>query len=194
MTRTRVLTAEPEKVAGLYGRLLLHATGLPNDELFAKMIASQAVGDGALPTGLGLAADEFARLLLRHFPDSGPLLELDESRWPTGQRQEERGELVDLMLEHRAGIDPSEAWMAAIVAAACMASDHLWQDLGLWNRGDLTRLMESNFPALAARNVHNMKWKKFLYKQLCQREGVYVCRAPSCQVCADYPVCFGPEE
>jgi nitrogen fixation protein NifQ len=39
-----------------------------------------------------------------------------------------------------------------------------------------------------------MKWKKFLYKQLCEEEGLYVCRAPSCQVCVDYERCYGSEE
>jgi nitrogen fixation protein NifQ len=38
-----------------------------------------------------------------------------------------------------------------------------------------------------------MKWKKFLYRQLCLEEGIYVCRAPSCEVCKDYDLCFGPE-
>jgi len=54
--------------------------------------------------------------------------------------------------------------------------------------------MTRNFPVLAAKNDRDMKWKKFLYKQLCQREGIYICRAPSCEVCADYAKCFGPEE
>ena len=84
--------------------------------------------------------------------------------------------------------------MAHVVAAGCMASDHLWQDLGLWRRADLTALMRRNFPALAARNVKDMKWKRFLYKQLCEAEGIYVCRAPSCEVCSDYHACFGPED
>ncbi|MFM8444786.1 MAG: nitrogen fixation protein NifQ, partial [Methylococcus sp.] len=33
-------------------------------------------------------------------------------------------------------------------------------------------------------------WKKFLYKQLCEAEGIYVCRAPSCGECVDYADCF----
>jgi NifQ. len=40
----------------------------------------------------------------------------------------------------------------------------------------------------------DMKWKKFIYKQLCEAEGLYVCRAPSCEVCKDYDQCFGKEE
>ena len=75
-----------------------------------------------------------------------------------------------------------------------MASDHLWQDLGLWSRQDLSALMADNFPALKAKNDRDMKWKKFLYKQLCNQEGIYTCRSPSCEVCADYQACFGPED
>lgn len=84
--------------------------------------------------------------------------------------------------------------MAHVIAAGCMASDHLWHDLGLWQRADLTALMRRNFPSLAARNVRDMKWKRFLYKQLCEAEGIYTCRAPSCEVCTDYHACFGPEK
>ena len=42
-------------------------------------------------------------------------------------------------------------------------------------------------------NTGDMKWKKFLYRQFCSREGIYVCPAPSCGVCKDYAKCFGPE-
>lgn len=194
MISASAVTEQPEQLAGLYGRLMVHAANLPNDDLFAKMLASQALGQGALPTGLGLSPEDFARLLVRHFPHSGPLLELDPSHWPGAARMDERQDLLDLLLEHRASADESETWMAYIVTAACMGADHLWQDLGLWSRKDLSKLMTENFPHLAAKNVHDMKWKKFLYKQLCDREGVYVCRSPSCEVCADYANCFGPEE
>ncbi len=194
MSNASALTQQPERVVGLHGRLMTHAAGLPNDELFARMLASQAVGSGVLPAGLGLSMLTFSRFLLRHFPQSGPLFELDSAQWPDEARVAERQDLIDLMVEQRAGRDDSEIWMARIVAAACMGGNHLWQDLGLWNRSDVSRLITENFPVLAAKNVHDMKWKKFLYKQLCQREGVYVCRSPSCEVCADYAVCFGSEE
>jgi nitrogen fixation protein NifQ len=102
-------------------------------------------------------------------------------------------ELRKLLLDNRSRVGQSETWMAHIVTAGCMGSDHLWQDLGLWSRKDLTRLMLENFKPLALRNSKDMKWKKFLYKQLCEAEGIYTCRAPSCEVCVDYRECFGPE-
>jgi nitrogen fixation protein NifQ len=107
---------------------------------------------------------------------------------------DEIDELVRLMLIDKAGDSPSEVWMGHVIAAGCMASDHLWRDLGLWSRKDLSALMRRNFPLLAARNVKDMKWKRFLYKQLCEAEGIYTCRAPSCEACSDYHVCFGPED
>ncbi len=179
--------------AGLYGLLMGRAAGLPNDDLFARMLVSQTAGQGALPPGLGLGPAVFPTLVKRHFPGFHLPAALADPGLD-GERRAERDDLLALLLESRAGQDLSELWMAEIVTAACMANDHLWQDLGLWSRADLTRLMLENFPALAARNDRNMKWKKFLYKQLCQQEGIYVCRSPSCEVCVDYAVCFGPEE
>jgi len=110
------------------------------------------------------------------------------------ERLPEREDVLNLLLEYRAGKDASEKWIAEIVVAACMGLDHLWQDLGLWSRNELSEMLAINFPELASLNYRNMKWKKFIYKQLCERDGTFVCRAPSCDVCADYQKCFGPEE
>jgi nitrogen fixation protein NifQ len=182
----------PAQPNGLYAELMAHAAGLPNDELFAQMIVSQIDGTGALPHGLGLNEKDFYALLARHFPCVE--LAIHCANNAADPRALERDDVLGLLFEYRAGSDLSEQWMAQIVTAACMSNDHLWQDLGLWSRDYLSRLMTQNFPALAAKNVHDMKWKKFLYKQLCEKEGINACRAPTCEYCADYLKCFGPEE
>ena len=182
----------PALPKGLHGELMAHAAGLPNDELFAQMIASQIAGVGALPPGLGLDEKDFSALLTNHFPGVELVIRCAENI--ADPRELERDDVLALLLEHRAHKNMSEEWMAEIVTTACMASDHLWQDLGLWSREYLSRLMTQNFPSLAAKNVHDMKWKKFLYKQLCEQEGINACRAPSCEYCADYLKCFGPED
>lgn len=178
-----------------YGYWMAHAAGQPNDSLLAKILASREAGIGALPVRLGLDPDAFAALLQAHFPTAAMLFSdtgaADEDWMDRGN---EREDIETLLLAHRGGRADSEVWLAGIVAAACMGGDHLWQDLGLWSRADLGRLMAENFPALAERNDRDMKWKRFLYKQLCQAEGIYVCRAPSCEVCVDYARCFGPED
>jgi nitrogen fixation protein NifQ len=176
----------------LYAELMAHATGLPNDELFAQMISSQIAGVGALPPGLGLDKKDFTTLIARHFPGIKLVIRnIDDGDDP---RALERADVLALMLEHRAFKNMSEQWLAEIVTTACMANDHLWQDLGLRSRDYLSRLMTENFPSLAARNEHDMKWKKFLYKQLCDREGINTCRAPTCEYCVDYLSCFGSED
>jgi nitrogen fixation protein NifQ len=111
-------------------------------------------------------------------------------------RDDEVADLRALLREHAdpaAGspgeIDATAEW----VALASLGDNHLWQDMGLSCRAELSALMRRWFPALVARNTHDMKWKKFLYKQLCEREEVFVCKSPSCAVCCDHALCFGPE-
>lgn len=176
-----------------YAHLMAYACGQGNDDALACMLASRVAGEDGLTTDWGLAYTEFVTLMCFHFP--GYDYKSFQPPGVTGDeiRHDEQAELIDLMTNHCAGESPSARWMASIVAAGCLGSDHLWQDLGLWCRDDLSSLMQRNFPSLAEKNIHNMKWKKFLYKQLCMGEGVYVCRSPSCEVCVDYDECFGPE-
>ena len=160
----------------------------PNRLLLASIIAGQASGEGCLPPHLGLGAAAFHYLCEAYFPGCEIASTAREV-----EAIPEWEDLQKLLLDHRACEYPSELLIANIVATACAGRDHLWQDLGLANREELSRLMWVNFPALARDNTGDMKWKKFLYRQVCSREGIYVCPAPSCGVCKDYAKCFGPE-
>lgn len=177
-----------------YTRLMDFASGQSNDETYACMLASWQTGAGFMPDDFGIGATAFQQLLASHFPGlDRASLKLPKRNYDE-QRIDERDEVCKLLLSYRANASDSEIWMARIVAMACQAQDHLWQDMGLWSRNQLSDLLMRNFPALASKNVQNMKWKKFIYKQLCITEGIYTCRAPSCEVCADYDNCFGSEE
>ncbi|HEY6898882.1 MAG TPA: nitrogen fixation protein NifQ, partial [Rhodocyclaceae bacterium] len=55
---------------------------------------------------------------------------------------------------------------------------------------ELSALMLRFFPALAAKNSGDMKWKKFFYRQLCEQTGLLMCKSPHCADCSDYRVCF----
>lgn len=107
---------------------------------------------------------------------------------------DEFDEIVALLLEHRASSAEQETWLAHAIASASMGENHLWQDLGLPSRSVLSRLMQTHFPTLAAKNTGDMKWKKFFYRELCERAGVPICKSPHCAECCDYRICFGPEE
>jgi len=112
-------------------------------------------------------------------------------------RDDEVADVVALLLDHAnpaAGAACEIARVAETVAVACLGDNHLWQDLQFGSRAELSALMRHWFPSLVEKNHADMKWKKFLYKQLCEREEIFVCKSPSCAVCTDHGLCFGPEE
>lgn len=112
-------------------------------------------------------------------------------------RRDEVDDLIALLREHadpKAGSARELEAVAYAIALASLGDNHLWQDMQLPSRSELSALISRWFPRLAQRNTNNMKWKKFLYKQLCEREQINVCKSPSCGVCTDYAICFGPEE
>jgi nitrogen fixation protein NifQ len=182
-----------ETTQDVYDGLMAGRRGDSVEEILGRILASWTLGIGAMPAWLGLAETAFRQMLAYHFPAI-------DAAWFSGigvqtdvQRAGEMDDLHKLLLDNRSGRSGSEGWLVDILIAGCMGNDHLWQDLGLWNRDDLSRLMQENFEPLARLNDKDMKWKKFLYKQLCETEGIYTCRAPSCEVCLDYDKCFGPE-
>lgn len=187
---------QPQSVKdSTYARLCPYVDANANAAWLAQIVASWCAGEGALPDYLGLEPAQFDWLVDNFFPGRG----IGSGAAVSGikadfSRMLEKDDLVKLL---QAAGNPDAAGIDAvigIVVAACLGEDHLWQDLGLWSRAELTAMLRYNFPALAAKNSHDMKWKKFLYKQLCEAEGLYVCRAPSCGECVDFEKCFGPEE
>lgn len=200
-----VCSAVPvDEVEQLSRELLAAARGTASDALLARIVAAQRSGRSCLPLHLGLDGGGFSALMQRHFPGCLFWLALHsghERAWQCGNarqqllemRRDEWRELRALLLQGRRGDDMAEVWLADIVAAGCLGGDHLWRDLGLRSRAQLSELLHGHFPGVAQRNQRDMKWKKFFYKQLCETGGDYVCRAPSCDQCAAYAQCFGPE-
>lgn len=172
----------------------------PADPLTRALAGALETSLGTLPAArpLGLDPAAFRALLMRYFPAAAndlPELVGESPRLGCAAlRADEYDDLLALILDHRSDDTDETRWLAGALAAACLGNNHLWQDLGLADRQELSDLLRSRFSALHARNSGNMKWKKFFYKQLCDRAGVNACRAPSCQVCDDYRNCFGSED
>ncbi|NLH83150.1 MAG: nitrogen fixation protein NifQ [Phyllobacteriaceae bacterium] len=148
-------------------------------------------GEATLCEATGLDAATVTALLAERFP------RLDRAFLPPvatviPAREIEEEMLGDLLLEH--GATALAPVLARIVARRALKPDHLWQDLGLYDRAELGRLLARHFPTLAAANTDNMRWKKFFYRKLCEAEGFSLCSAPSCAQCADFASCFGAED
>ena len=139
----------------------------------------------------GLRGAALQRLYSRYLPGQVAPAEEEASGF---EAADEFDDLVALLLDHRSDDSEETEWLAFAVATACFGDNHLWQDVGLPSRAVLSELLRGYFGSLYEKNAGNMKWKKFFYKQLCERMHINVCKAPTCGVCSDYLQCFGSEE
>jgi len=139
----------------------------------------------------GLSARQFGALVREFFPKAAAARLFAPGE--TVERAPEEDCLLELLERCTTSREPFQALLAAMIARRAQASNHLWQDLGLNNRGELSRLMTRHFKPLAARNTGDMKWKKFFYRIICADEGFSLCTAPSCAECDDFEDCFGEE-
>jgi nitrogen fixation protein NifQ len=185
----------------IYATILSKPTRLAVAHPFAAHVLACALTMGVMESfetgatisfALGLDRNTLDALTLQWAPAVRELF--DPAREPLDcARDEEEEQLHQLLTRFRADSSPLCAWMTAIVARRAMSPRHLWQDLGLLERSELTRLMNEWFPTLAASNTDNMKWKKFFYRKLCELEGFSLCAAPTCRECGDFDNCFGEE-
>lgn len=146
---------------------------------------------------LGLAEDASRVLFDRCFPGAIALLgRVYSLGMPASSdpRLDEFADLLELLMAYRKDRTAQGEWVARAVAAGCMGDNHLWEDLGLASRASLSALLNAHFPTLVEQNTHNLRWKRFFYRQLCQRAEISLCKAPSCGVCSDYAACFGGSE
>jgi nitrogen fixation protein NifQ len=166
------------------------APDAPSAALFATLLAAHED-----PSLLGLSAGQLALLYGRHFgamqPPRASLVICSE---------EQAGfvsALVVFLLSHVRASDATDIadadCLASIIAHACLRPDHLWRDLGLSGRDEVTDMLSRYFPALVARNVDGMRWKKFLARELALSLGLAPQPAPGCPGCEDFGFCFGGE-
>ena len=174
-------------------RTMLACARQPDDLLtiaFAGIIG-QALIDGRRPLIRGLSDVHFAQLINQYFSIPNPGNDTPAAA-PAGV--DEFADLAELLLQSRAELSEPLAWLSFGIASAAMGEQHLWQDMGLTSRKVLSEIMSRFFPALAASNSGDMKWKKFFYRALCERAEIPICKSPHCADCSDYNICFGAEE
>jgi len=179
--------------ASLSGHGIAHGADPFDLHVIASIVALAAQeADGSLTSGLGLGPFEIRALFLEMFPGAIGLAG-DAVATHEPLSDDERA-LHDIFWHTSAQGGTFARLLTRIMARRCQRPNHLWQDLGLGSRRELTLLMARHYPSLAARNVNDMKWKKFLYRMICSSSGFSLCVAPVCSECDDFDACFGPEE
>ncbi|MFH1346584.1 MAG: nitrogen fixation protein NifQ [Pseudomonadota bacterium] len=160
--------------------------------VLASILAVAAMENGAVAERAGLAAEDLANLMAHWFPAAcamGVTWHADGAK----ADDEEVAMVRDLLLAQRSSEGDVGRFLAGMIARRAMEPNHLWEDLGLRDRSELTRLLTRHFGQLAARNTKNMRWKRFFYRALCESDGFVMCATPVCTDCRDFELCFGDE-
>ncbi|RKT22025.1 nitrogen fixation protein NifQ [Paraburkholderia sp. RAU2J] len=176
----------------------LHATtnaASADTRLFAKLIAARDAHDELAL--LGLRPREWHALLARHFTHAAEVA-LPRNVGMNANTDEHISFVHSLhaLLLALASLtvhaDDAHC-LATIIAHACLRPDHLWRDLGLAGRTEVTWMLTRYFPTLVTLNVANLRWKKFLAAQRALSLGLLPGPAPGCPGCEDYGYCFPPQ-
>jgi len=101
--------------------------------------------------------------------------------------------IATLILMRAQSRTPEALWLSKILARRSLETRHLWEDLGLPSRAALSALIERHLPGLFAANSAKMRWKKFLYRQICSDAAFSLCLSPSCDDCDEKAACFAPD-
>jgi nitrogen fixation protein NifQ len=168
----------------------------PEDRhLFACLLNVACQEAGSPSSALGLSEGDLSSLLEKFFPGI--------SRRDLSQRNnhveipptEINEDVLGILLNHvPTSSHPNErttsVWLCHILATRASQPGHLWVAMGLFERPELTASIRRHLPSLAEANDQNMRWKRYLYKQVCDNNGGFMCKAPNCGVCSDYALCF----
>ncbi|QRQ84230.1 nitrogen fixation protein NifQ [Cupriavidus oxalaticus] len=159
----------------------------------------ESAGAGCLPRfaqWLGLPPDEFRQMLDTCFPGAAAAgWAPDVPAADPGALPCEFGDLVEMLWSGRSAGHDSQLvrWAAHALACGCFGRTHLWQDMGLSGREDVSGLLRAMFEPVFLANTTDMKWKKFFYHRVCERLDLHPCPEPSCSGCDQFANCHGPE-
>lgn len=174
--------------------------GIPAEDrhLFACLLAIASSEETTTHRALNLSPELLQALLLRAFPhvvDRHPFLTRERTSAPPDINPE-----IEALLD---GYRPAagHGWpgfaallLARIIAGRAAHPGHLWVAMGLTERPQLSAAIGRHLPALKAANHRNMRWKRFLFKQVCDLNGGTMCKTPNCGDCSDYVLCFAPDD
>jgi len=163
--------------------------------LFACALAVAATEPYDITTALGLSKDDLHGLLRDYFPPV-TLTDLEKLAIPAIDQpplinHDILALLASYLPQDDCGHAPSASqWLVQMLAARSAHSGHLWRAMGLFERPELTNAIRRHLPKLAYANEQGMRWKRFLFKRLCDLSGGNMCKTPDCGVCSDYALCF----
>lgn len=189
-----VSTANPVYCA-LMSRPIAEGIQPEDHHLFACLFAVADREPVPLHRALGLSKQQLDRLMNAVFPEIDRKTVFSDSQLKTTTTPEINPEIRALLLSKSLLQSDGERCflseaMAHIIAARTAHPGHLWIAMGLFERPQLSAAIGRHLPLLLTLNNKGMRWKRFLFKQLCDQNGGTMCKAPNCSDCSDYALCF----
>ena len=163
--------------------------------LFACLLTVAADEPYDTAAALGLGAGDLLDVLKTWFPACSPELLQQLGNTSRETPPEFNEEVLQILLSHvpknTDGTScESSLHLARMIAARTARPGHLWVAMGLFERPQLSASIRRLLPSLAAANSQNMRWKRYLFKQVCDLNGGTMCKSPNCGECSDYAICF----
>lgn len=179
-------------IAATTPSLLAHAAAPddPDTRLFARLVSHAASSEP--PIEIGLDIHDVAALLTHFFPRMPAPMQRQLTERIAGRSSNDpfTARTHALLQAHRSDNGDTSRWLSGILVQACLRPDHLWRDLGLNGRDDVTALLARHFPTLAAGNVHQWRWKKYLAYAAADLAGAPRSPAPGCPGCEERSHCY----
>jgi nitrogen fixation protein NifQ len=163
--------------------------------LFASLLTVAVQDNCSVEAALGLSAEQLDHLLSHYFP-AFPRQQFVTDESPSVAAPEISPDIEDIIFSYLPAdveMNSPALLLPRILVARSAHSGHLWVAMGLLKRPQLTAAVKRHIPALAAANNRGMRWKRFFFKQVCDRNGGNLCKTPNCGDCSDYAACFAPE-
>ena len=135
---------------------------------------------------LGISRDTISGILETMFPGSYDIDEIVPEDADTGKEAPAEPVLRDMLIANGTAGAPIESWLAQIFIRRCQVGDHMWRSIGLFSRNELTEAMNKYFKPLASKNIYDLKWKRFLYKQMRELNQLSLDKYPYCENCNRY--------
>lgn len=186
----------------IYHTLLKTQVPLGIDEydrqLFAGLLTVVIQEKLPLAASIGLTEDELSALLAYFFPSCDHSI-FSQTVSETTPAPDSNLDILIIMLAHvpcdaTVGRTQTSEWLARAIAARLTQPGHLWVAMGFFERPQLTAAIRRHLPTLAAANYNGMRWKRYLFKQVCEMNGGLLCKSPNCGDCSDYAFCFAAED
>lgn len=167
-------------------------------KMFAGLLTIASHEPCPLNQALGLTPHELTAILTTYFPTFDQSV-LAEHAAKTATAPAINPDILKILLSHvpcdaTGGMLRTSEWLAQIIAARSAHPGHLWLAMGFLERPELTAAIRRHLPTLAAANSNGMRWKRYLFKQVCDLNGGVMCKSPNCGDCSDYALCFAPED